>query len=157
MSRHDQPGARPVMPGQPSGAPLQAGPRWYRARIRVFGPVLGLVPMALIGGIAWIALQASDARWSGLVGLVGGVTAAPGLLVAGAPFADASNYPIAILASIPLWLLLGLVASRRSTRAAIASWRDYWRELVWLTTSVLVGACGALIVATNLLGESLLF
>ena len=145
------------MPGVTPGSPLQAGPRWYRSRIRLLGPLFGLVPMALVGGIAWISLQASDARWSGLVGLVGGVTAAPGLLVAGAPFADESSYPLAIVASVPLWLLLGLIASRRATRPAIASWRDYWRELVWLTISVLIGASAALLVATNLLGESLLF
>jgi hypothetical protein len=111
--------------------------------------------MAVMGVVAWLALRLSDSRASGVVGLIGGVSAAPGLLVAGAPFADDGRYPLAVLASVPLWLLLGLIASRRATRAPVASWRDYWRELLWLTIAVIVGACAALVVATNVLGESL--
>ncbi len=112
--------------------------------------------MAVLGGIASASLWLGDGRSSGLIGLVGGVTAAPGLLVAGAPFADDARYPLAVLASVPLWLLLGLIASRRATRAVLASWRDYWRELTWLTIGVLMGAVGALIAATTILGESLI-
>ena len=151
MTRHDQPGARTEMPS----APLTAGPRWYRARIRAVGPLLGLVPMGVIGGIAWLALRLGDGRTSGLIGLAAGVVAAPGLMVAGAPFADDTLYPLAVLGSVPLWLVLGLIASRRSTRSPMASWRDYWRELLWLTIAVVIGAIGALVAATAILGESL--
>lgn len=133
-----------------------AGPRWYRARIRLVGPLLGLVPMAVLGGGAILALRVGDGKTSGLIGLVGGVSAAPGLLVAGAPFADDAMYPVAVLASIPLWLALGFLASRRATRTPIAAWRDYARELFWLTVAVVLGACGALIAATTILGESLI-
>lgn len=152
MTRHDQPGPRAAG----DSAPLTAGPRWYRARIRVLGPLLGLVPMALFGTIAMVALRLGDGRSSGLIGLVGGVTAAPGLLVAGAPFADDARYPLAVIASIPLWIVLGLIASRRATRQVVASWRDYWRELAWLSIGVLMGAIGALVAATSILGESLI-
>jgi hypothetical protein len=134
---------------------LVAGPRWYRARIRLFGPVLGLVPMAVLGGISWGSLRIGEGRTSGMLGLVSGVAAAPGLLVAGAPFADNARYQTAILASIPLWLLLGWLASRRATLPAVASWRDYWRELCYLTVAVVLGAIGALVAATLVLGESL--
>ena len=71
-------------------------------RIRVLGPLLGLVPMALFGAIAWLSLRLGDGRTSGLLGLVAGVAAAPGLLFAGAPFADDSSYPMAVVASIPI-------------------------------------------------------
>ena len=114
MTRHDRLGPRPVAAPMPS-EPLIAGPRWYRARIRVLGPLLGLVPMALLGAVAWLSLRMGDGRESGMIGLVAGVSAAPGLLFVGAPFADDSQYPMAILASIPMWLLLGLFASRRAT------------------------------------------
>jgi len=120
------------------------------------GPLLGLAPMAALGAISWIGLQAGDGRTSGLIGLVSGVSAAPGLLIAGAPLADDARYPLAVLASIPLWLLLGFVASRRATAAPVAGWRDYWREMLWLTIAVVLGACGALIAATAILGESLI-
>ena len=90
-------------------------------RIRTIGPLLGLVPMAILGGIAAVALRLGDGRTSGLIGLVTGVSAAPGLLIAGAPFADDGRYPLAVIASIPLWLLLGLIASRRATKRPMAS------------------------------------
>lgn len=112
--------------------------------------------MAVLGGLAWLALQIGDGRTSGLIGLVGGVSAAPGLLVAGAPLADDSTYPLAVLASVPLWLLLGFLASRRATTSPIAAWRDYWREMLWMTLAVVLGACAALIAATAILGESLI-
>jgi len=133
-----------------------AGPRWYRARIRLLGPLFGLIPMVILGAIAMIALRVGDGRTSGLVGLFAGVSAAPGLLLAGAPFADDARYPLAVLASTPLWLLLGLLASRRATRHPTANWSDYALELLWLTIAVVLGACGALIAATAVLGESLL-
>jgi hypothetical protein len=132
-----------------------AGPRWYRTRIRLFGPLFGCIPAIVMGLTAWTALRVSDSRTSGILGLFGGVAAAPGLLVAGAPFGDESKYPLAVAASIPLWLLLGLLASRRATRRTMASWSDYWRELFWLTIGVIVGSAAALVVAASVLGESL--
>lgn len=133
-----------------------AGPRWYRARIRLLGPLFGLIPMIFLGAIAMLALRLGDGRTSGLIGLVAGVSAAPGLLIAGAPFSDDAAYPLAVLASTPMWLLLGLLASRRATRSSIATWRDYAREMLWLTIAVVLGAGGALIAATASLGESLI-
>ena len=135
--------------------PVMAGPRWYRARIRVLGPFLGVVPMAILGGVALVALRLGEGRLSGLVGLIGGVSAAPGLLLAGAPLASSDNYPLAVLASVPLWLVLGLIASRRATTQVVASWRDYWRELTFLAVGVFLGALAALIAATQILGESI--
>jgi hypothetical protein len=135
--------------------PLLAGPRWYRSRIRSLGWLVALIPPAVVGAVAWLALRLADTRWSGLIGLFGGVVAAPGLLVAGAPLADESNYPLAVAASIPLWLLIGLLASRRATRSPMATWRDFWREYAWMFAGVAVGAAGALIAATVILGESL--
>jgi hypothetical protein len=151
MTRHHEPGMRPADLG-----PVTAGRRWYRTRIRVFGPVFGLIPMVLLGATSMVALRVGEGRTSGLVGLLGGVAAAPGLLVAGAPIADDGRYPIAAVASIPLWLILGMLASRRATKRSLASWRDYWRELIWLTIGVVMGATGALVAATSVLGESLI-
>lgn len=112
--------------------------------------------MASLGAISWIALRLGEGRTSGLIGLVAGVAAAPGLLVAGAPLADDARYPMAVLCSVPLWLFLGFLASRRATVRPIAAWRDYWRELFWLGVAVVLGVCGALIAATAILGESLI-
>lgn len=135
--------------------PLIAGPRWYRARIRTLGPFVALIPPGVLGLLAWVALEVSDSRWSGMFGLFGGVIAAPGLLVAGAPFGDESMYRLAALASAPLWMVVGLAASRRATRSPMATWADYWREYVWPAIGVAAGAIGALVVASAVLGESL--
>ena len=61
-----------------------------------------------------------------------------------------------MLASVPMWIVLGFVASRRATASSVASWRDYWRELLWLTVAVVMGAIAALVAATTILGESLI-
>ena len=115
-----------------------------------------MIPMGILGATSVIALRVGDGRSSGLIGLISGVSAAPGLLVAGAPLSDNAGYPLAVLASVPLWLLLGWIASRRATKRSLASWRDYTRELIWLTIAVVMGAVAALVAATTVLGESLI-
>ena len=112
--------------------------------------------MVALGATSMIALRAGDGRASGLIGLIAGVSAAPGLLVAGAPLADEGRYPLAVLASVPLWLVLGWLASRRATVRLMAGWGDYWREMAWMTIAVILGAVVALIAATAMLGESLI-
>ena len=156
MSRRPQP-ARPARERPPTrrDGPVVEGPQWYRSRLRRWGWLAGLAPMVLIGGAAWIVLRVGEGRASGLFGLAAGVTAAPGLLVAGAPFASSSTYPLAVAASAPLWCALGLVAARRATVSPVAGWFDYARELLWLTVAVAVGAGVALAVATLYLGELL--
>lgn len=136
-------------------APLTAGPRWYKRRIRTLGPLFGTIPMIVLGAVSLIALAIGDGRTSGLIGLFCGATAAPGLLVAGAPFGDESTYPLAILASVPLWLILGYIAASRATRRPIASWGDYTRELLLLTVAVAVGVTVALLVSAQIVGRSL--
>jgi hypothetical protein len=69
-------------------AAIVAGPRWYRGRIRTFGPLVALLLPGLVGAIAYASLELSDAPWSGAVGLIGGVLAAPTLLAVGAPFSN---------------------------------------------------------------------
>jgi hypothetical protein len=112
--------------------------------------------MIVLGGIALLSLWLGDGRNSGLIGLFAGSTAAPGLLVAGAPFADESRYPLAVLGSVPLWLLLGYLAAWRATRRPIATWSDYARELLYLTIAVAIGTTVALFVAAEVVGQSLI-
>lgn len=137
------------------GRPLIDGPRWYRSRIRSWGPLVGLVIPTIVGALAYASLEYSDASWSGAVGLLGGVIAAPGLLVVGAPFGDSSLYSLAIAASGVLWLIVGLIASRQATRNPLATWADYWRHYLWLAGGIWVGAGIALGLATISIGEAL--
>lgn len=116
---------------------------------------MGTLLPALIGAISYIALEYSDASWSGALGLVGGVAAAPGLLIVGAPFGDSGLYLLAIAVSAIMWMGIGLLASRRATRNPLATWADYWRHYLWMAGGIWIGAGIALGIATVYLGEAL--
>lgn len=135
---------------------VELGPRWYRRRIRAFGPFVALLPPLVLGLLAWAALSVGSDRWTSAFGLFAGVIAAPGLLVAGAPFGNDSTYPLAAAASALLWLVVGWLAARRATRSPMADWNDFGRELAWLSAGIAVGATAALIGASTLIGESLI-
>jgi hypothetical protein len=135
--------------------PIIEGPRWYRGRIRSYGPVIGLVIPGIVGAVALGALRLFETASSGAIGLIGGVFAAPGLLVVGAPFGDRSLYPWAVLGSAALWLLVGFVASRRATRNPLATWRDYWRHYAMMLGGIWLGAGVALAIAGLAVGEPL--
>lgn len=149
------PGARPSAP-HPPGVPLVEGPFWYRSRLRRWGPLLGLVIPGVLGAIAFAALRLSESAWSGAVGLIGGVFAAPCLLLVGAPFGERSLYPVAVVASAVLWLLIGFLASRRATRHPMATWPDFWRHYAWLAGGVWVGCAVALGAAAFVIADPLI-
>lgn len=135
--------------------PLIEGPRWYRAQLRRRGPFLALIVPAIVGVGSALVLRLFESAWSGAIGLIGAVFAAPTLLVAGAPFSDRGIYPIAVAAAIPLWMLIGWLAARRATRNPMADWSDYWGHLALLTGATWAGAAAAMAIATVSLGESL--
>jgi hypothetical protein len=132
------------------------GPRWFRARIRSQGPFAALIPPAVLGAVALIALNIGESTASGLVGLVLGVFAAPGLLAVGAPFSSATLYPIGVGVSLGLWILVGYLAAKRATRNPMASWKDFWRNYWWLAVGIWIGATAALIIARYTIGEALI-
>jgi hypothetical protein len=132
------------------------GPRWFRNQIRGKGPFLALGPPLVIGAVSLLLLNAFSTRTTGMTGLVLGFFAAPALPALGAPFSDSSRYPVAIAASVVLWLIVGLISARRATRNPMASWSDYWRTFWWLAAGIWMGTLASLFVATVVLGRSLL-
>jgi hypothetical protein len=132
------------------------GPRAYRARLRRLGPIAGLIPPAAMGALAWLLLRNNTGAVRGVGSFVLGVLAAPALLVAGVPLATGGSFAMGIAGSVLLWLLVGVLAARRATRTPAASWRDFWREYLWLAGGVWLGTIGALLVANLILGRSLL-
>lgn len=134
--------------------PVPRGPRAYRRRLRRFGPFAGLLPAAVLGGLAWLALYENSSSIRGLVGFLLAVLAAPTLLVAGAPLtAGSATYAVAVLGSAVIWFAIGSVATKRATRSPVASWGDFWREFVWLAAGVWVGVVVSLAVIDLLLGR----
>jgi hypothetical protein len=131
------------------------GPRWFRLRIRSRGPFLAVIPPLVLGAVALVSMRLFDGRISGYIGLIAGVMAAPALLAVGAPFSDPSLYPIGIALSAMLWLIVGAVAARRTTRNPMAGWSDFWRTYTWLAAGIWVGVAVALVVAGVAVGEAL--
>ena len=92
----------------------------------------------------------------GVAGFLTAVLAAPGLLVAGAPLRSGhSVYLGAVVGSAVLWMLVGAISARRATRLPAASWRDYWREYLWLAVGVWLGVVVALVAVNLIFGRAL--
>jgi hypothetical protein len=61
----------------------------------------------------------------------------------------------AIVGSALLWMIVGAISARRATRLPVASWRDYWREYVWLAAGVWLGVVVALVAVNLVFGRAL--
>jgi hypothetical protein len=156
MSDQDIENMQSTEPPIEQPAPEFRGLRWHRARVRRLGPLYGLALPVATGLVAIAALTFGQGRTAAVLALLAGVVAAPGLLVVGAPIADQGAYPLAIVGSVPFWLLLGWVASRRAARHPITAWREFWMEMGLLYTSVGIGAVSGVLIAAVRLGERLL-
>jgi hypothetical protein len=133
------------------------GPRAYRASIRSTGPVLGLVPSAVLGAAWWLLKYGNASALRGAASFLAAVLAAPALLVAGAPLRSGTAvYLAAVAASVVLWLVVGAVAARRATAKPIATWRDYWREFGLIAGAIWAGTVVALVAANLVLGRAFL-
>jgi hypothetical protein len=140
-----------------TGRPVPSGPRAYRARIRAVGPLAALAPPAALGILGWLMLHDNESISRGVAGFAASVFAAPLLPVAGAPLrASGVAYVAAALASAIVWLLIGVVASRRATRTPVATWSNFWKEWAWLACAVWAGVVIALVASNLVLGRALL-
>jgi len=136
---------------------VRKGPREYRRRIRRLGPLVALVPPAILGATSLMLLRANSSTVRGVLGFLTAVLAAPGLLVGGAPMKSGTSLYLASAAgSGVLWLLIGIAASARATRTPVATWGDYCKEYLWLAGAVWLGVVGALVAANLILGGAFL-
>ena len=133
------------------------GPRAFRYRIRRLGPILALLPAAVLGAIADLSLHDNTETTRGVAGFAAAVLAAPAMLALGVPLASGSSKIVLGAAiSAALWFVLGAIAARRATRSPVASWRDFWREFAWLAAGVWLGAVVALVVVQFAVGSAIL-
>lgn len=133
------------------------GPRAFRYRLRRLGPLAGLLPAALLGLAAFALLHGNTATGRGVAGFAATVLSAPALMAFGIPLATGSGrFLLGIGVSALVWLLVGFVASRRATRSPVATWRDYWREYVWLAAGIWMGVVVALVAVDLVVGRALL-
>lgn len=121
------------------------------------GPFAGLVPATLLGALSLALLQNNETTLRGIAGFASALLAAPALLAAGLPLAEgATRFLAGIAGSIVLWLVVGVVAARRATRSPVATWRDYWREYLWLACGIWIGVGLALAIVEVVVGRALL-
>ena len=136
--------------------PVPMGPRAYRSKLRGSGPFVALIPPGVLGAISLLLLRGHTSLVRGVGGFLTAVMAAPGLLVAGAPLRSGGKvYLGAIVGSAVLWMIVGAISAKRATRLPAASWRDYWREYVWLAAGVWLGVVVALLVVNLIFGRAL--
>jgi len=145
---------------QPTGAVygrVPRGARAYRSNIRRLGPLMGAAPAAALGLVALALVHSNHSAGRGVLSFLCAIGAAPALLVYGVPLSHGSGtYLPAIGLSALGWLAVGAVASFRATRRPVATWRDFWREYLWLAAGVWLGTGFALLAADLLLGRALL-
>ena len=138
----------PVVPG---------GPRAFRYRIRRFGPLVALLPGALLGVVSYLLLHDNTATSRGVAGFAAAMLGGPVLMAFGVPLASGSGrLALGALVSAVLWLVVGLVAARRATRSPVATWRNFWREYIWLAAGIWAGVIVALVVVELSVGRALL-
>lgn len=129
----------------------------YRTHIRSMGPIVALIPPAVLGIVALAMLRGSTTTTRGVGGFLAAVLAAPLLPVLGAPMKSGSGlYLSAAVGSAVLWFALGALAAHRATRVPLAGWRHFWGEYVWLLLSVWVGVVVSLVAANLVLGRAVL-
>lgn len=110
----------------------------------------------MLGAAGYAALEMTDASWSGTFGTAASYLAAPALLAIGGPLADSALKPLAVGSSAVMWLLSGVLASRRATRNPFATWGDYWRHYSWMLFGSWVGVMMAIAIASVWIGPDLL-
>ena len=133
------------------------GPRAFRYRLRRLGPLAALLPAAVLGALAVVLLHGNTATGRGVAGFAATMLSAPALMAFGIPLASGSHrFLLGIVVSALLWLLVGIVAARRATRSPVATWRDFWREYLWLAAGIWFGVVVALVAIELVVGRALL-
>lgn len=119
--------------------------------------MVALFVPAVLGVLSLLMLHNSHSTARGIGGFVAAVFAAPLLPAFGAPIrTGGSVYVLAVVASAVVWLVIGLVASRRATMRPLATWGGYWAEYLLLALSVWAGVVLSLVAANLVLGRALL-
>ena len=141
--------------------PVPAGPLAYHRRIRTIGPIVAMVPPAIVLAVttALRGVLACDVGACGRQVVTSWILPAmslPTAMLWGIPIEDGTTRLIGVLASsASVWLLVGVVATRRATRSLVATWRDFWREYLWLALSIWAGVGVGLLVLSKVLDTGL--
>lgn len=108
--------------------------------------------MAAAGLMSALVLWGSQSTVRGVIGFILAVVACPTLPIVGFPISSGvSKWLIAIASSAVLWMILGYVATRRSTKRAVAGWPEWRSEWLRLAVGVWIGSFIGFAIAAILL------
>lgn len=137
------------------------GPLAYHRRLRMLGPLAALIPPAIIVAATY-ALRPVMACSGGACGrqvITSWVLPAMSLPTAvlwGLPIESGSTRLIGVVATSALvWLLVGIFATGRATRSLVATWRDWWREYLWIGAFVWAGVALGLFILSKVMKTGL--
>ena len=122
------------------------GHMYYRQRLRRLGPLVALIPAAILlaaTGVARVVLSCpktgvctSRAVTSWVLPALALPTAVP----LGLPIESGSTRTLLVLlTSATLWIGLGYFATVRATRSTIADWRRWSSEFAWMAFALWIG------------------
>lgn len=109
---------------------------------------MSLVVPTASGLVAAVLLRGSETTWRGVIGFLAATVAVPTMPITGLPVVGGTTrWLLALGSSLGLWLGLGYVAARRSTRKMASGWPEWrreWFRLAWgAWTGALIGMAGA--------------
>lgn len=137
------------------------GPLAYHRSIRMLGPLVALVPPAIMlaamfAARTWLDCGGVACGREVLTGWVLPALALPTAVLWGLPIEDGTIRIVGVLASSAVvWMLLGFLATRRATRSLVATWRNWWSEYLFLLVAVWVGVAGGLYLLSRLVSNGL--
>ena len=103
--------------------------------------------------IGWLVRMIIGGSLGGGISFLLTVIALPMIPILGLPAASGGmRWLIAFAVSIPMWWLLGRLASARVTSHVIVGWREWAQEFALLSAGICIGSVGAVVLGALLLG-----
>lgn len=140
---------------------VPAGPLAYHRRLRMFGPIAGMFPPTVIVVATYLLrpVMECDLGACGRQVVTSWILPAlslPTAVLWGLPIEGGTSRIIGVIATSALaWLLVGVVATARATRSLVATWRDWWREYLWIGVFVWAGVGLGLVILSKVMKSGL--
>ena len=137
---------------QSSAPPVPKGPVAYRRSIRRLGPLMALLPPAVLLAFGLVIrslwpCEGLECVAPSLVFYGFALLAVPTAIPAGLPLmASALTIALALVSSVLVWMFIGRWAARKATESPVATWRDWWVELATVTIGMWAGVIGGLVI-----------
>lgn len=101
----------------------------------------------------WVVRMIIGGSIGGGISFLLTVLALPMIPILGLPAASGGvRWFVAFAVSVPMWWLLGRLASARVSSQVIVGWREWAQEFALLSAGICIGSVGAVVLGALLLG-----